>query len=169
VRPNLSVAQVERACGYVQRGDIVVPFIQRPEPPLKTVANFDRFAPANGKTLAMVVTSPKFVSLVGKNDFVYVNLGNTQGVKVGDYFRIFRYTGTQNETAYQTPRFAFDVDGDFGPTYGYGAVSKKWNSTNVPREVLGEGVVLRTGPNSATVLITFSNREIYAGDYVELE
>ena len=39
----------------------------------------------------------------------------------------------------------------------------------MPREDLGEGVVLRTGPNSATVLITFSLREIFAGDYVELE
>jgi hypothetical protein len=88
---------------------------------------------------------------------------------VGDYFRIFRFTGTQNETAYQTSRFAFNVDGDLGPTYGYGGVSKRYNWANVPREVLGEGVVLRTGPNSSTVLITFSAREIYAGDYVEME
>jgi hypothetical protein len=29
--------------------------------------------------------------------------------------------------------------------------------------------VLRTAPNAATVLITFSEREIYAGDYVEME
>jgi len=29
--------------------------------------------------------------------------------------------------------------------------------------------VLRTGPNSATVLITFCLREIYPGDYVEIE
>jgi hypothetical protein len=169
VRPDNSVAQVERACGYVQRADIVLPFIQRPEPALKAAEKLDRFAPANGKALAMVVESPKFVSQVGKNDFVYVNLGSTQSVKVGNYFRIFRYTGTQHEAAYQTSRYAFDVDGDLGPTYGFGAVSKKWNWTNVPREVLGEGVVVRTGPNSATLLITFSNREIYAGDYVELE
>lgn len=168
-RPDLSIAQVERSCGYVQRADIVLPFTQRPEPPLKQVGNFDRFTPANGKALAMVITGPKFIAQVGRNDFVYVNLGNTQGVKVGDYFRIFRYTGTQNETAYQTPRYAFNVDGDFGPTYGYGSVSQKFNWTNVPREVLGEGLVLRTAPNSATVLVTFSTREIYAGDYVELE
>ena len=37
----------------------------------------------------------------------------------------------------------------------------------LPREDVGEGVVLRTGPNSSTVLITFSLREIYPGDYVE--
>ena len=168
-RPDVSIAQVEHACGYVQRADIVLPFVERPEPPLKPVGKFDAFTAANGKPLAMVIASPRFTSQVGKNDFVYVNLGNSQGVKVGDYFRIFRYTGTQHETAYQTERYAFDVDGDWGPTYGYGAVAKKWNWNNVPREVLGEGIVLRTAPNSATLLITFSTREVYAGDYVELE
>jgi hypothetical protein len=167
-RPNVSIAKIEQSCGYIQRADVVVPFVERPQPPLKPV-RFDQFAQPDGKALAMVITGQKFFSAVGKNDIVYVNLGSGQGVKVGDYFRIFRYTGTQNETAYETRRFAFDVDGDFGPTYGFGGVSKKYNWTNVPREVLGEGVVLRAGPNSATVLITFSEREIYAGDYVEIE
>jgi hypothetical protein len=169
VRPNVSIAQVDHPCEYVQRGDIVLPFMKRPEPPLKPEDRFDRFAPANGKPLAMIITGRKFQQQSGRNDVVYVNLGSQEGVKVGDYFRIFRYTGTQHETAYQTPRFAFDADGDLGPTYGYGSVPTKWNWTNTPREDLGEGVVLRTGPNSATVLITFSVREIYSGDYVELE
>ena len=169
VRPDVSVALVQHACSYLQRGDIVLPLVARPEPPLKPQATPDSFAPLTGKSLAMVVTSQKFVAEVGKNDFIYVNLGNAQGVKVGDYFRIFRYTGTQNEVAYQTPRYAFEVEGEFGPTYGYGAAGKKWNWNNVPREVLGEGIVVRIAPNSSTVLITFSKREIYAGDYVELE
>ena len=43
------------------------------------------------------------------------------------------------------------------------------NGTNFTREVLGEGIVLRTGPNSATVLLTTARQEIFAGDYVELE
>lgn len=168
-RADVSIAQIENVCGYVQRADVLVPFVARPEPALKATSSLDRFTPLTGKSLAMVISSPKFVVQLGKNDFVYVNLGNSEGVKVGDYFRIFRYTGTQHETAYQTRRYAFDVDGDLGPTYGYGAAGKKWNWNNTPREVLGEGVVTRTGPNSATVLITFTNREIYAGDYVELE
>ncbi|HWF38307.1 MAG TPA: hypothetical protein VG322_07300 [Candidatus Acidoferrales bacterium] len=168
-RPDVSVAQIEHVCGYVQRADVLLPFVARPEPPLKDTTKVDRFAPLTGKSLAMIISSPKFVAQVGKNDFIYVNLGNSQGVKVGDYFRIFRYTGAQHETAYQTRRFAFDVDGDLGPTYGYGAAGKKWDWNNTPREVLGEGVVTRIGPNSSTVLITFSTREIYAGDYVELE
>lgn len=168
-RADLSIAHIDHVCGYVQRGDVLLPFVARPEPSLKPIAKLDHFAPLTGKPLAMLISSQKFLSQVGKNDFVYVNMGSAEGVKVGDYFRIFRYTGTQHESVYQTRNYAFDVDGDFGPTYGYGAAGKKWNWGNVPREVLGEGVVTRTGPNSATVLITFSNREIYAGDYVELE
>jgi hypothetical protein len=168
-RPEVSVAQIERGCGYMQRADIVLPFVERPEPPLKPSVSPDRFAPANGKPLAMVISSQKFLPQVGKNDIIYVNLGNSGGVKVGDYFRIFRYTGTQNEMAFQIPRFAFDVEGELGPTYGYGGVSKKYNWSNVPREVLGEGIVLRAGPNSSTVLITESARAVYAGDYVEVE
>ncbi len=173
VRPDVSIGQVEHFCDYVQRGDILLPFSERPAPPLKSEANFDRFAPANGKPLAMVITGKKFQQQVGNEDIVYVNLGNTQGVKIGDYFRIFRYQGTQHETAYQTPRYSFDMEFNSAvkdvPIYGFGSVSKKYNWSNVPREDVGEGIVLRTGPNSATVLITFCLREIFPGDYVEIE
>src|SRR5581483_10140276 len=109
-RPDVSVAQIEHVCGYVQRADVLLPFTPRLEPSLKENTKIDRFAPLTGKSLAMVITSPKFIAQLGKNDFMYVNLGNAQGVKVGDYFRIFRYTDTQHETAYQTRRYAFDVD-----------------------------------------------------------
>jgi hypothetical protein len=167
---NVSIAQVVHACGYVERGDVALPFAERPSPPLKSEERFDRFAPPNGKALAMVIAGRNFQQQAGRNDVVYVNLGASQGVKVGDYFRVFRYEGTERETAYLTPRFAFDVDGDLGPTYGFGtAAPKKWNWSNVPREDIGEGIVLRTSPNASTVLITFSYIEIYPGDYVELE
>jgi len=166
---NVSIAQVVHSCTYVQRGDIVLPFTERPSPPLKSEASFDQFAPPNGKPLAMVIVGKRFQTALGRNDVMYVNLGVNQGVKVGDYFRIFRYEGTENELAYQTPRTAFDMEGYLGPTLGLGESPKHWNWSNVPREDIGEGVVLRAAPNSATVLITFSLIEIYPGDYVELE
>ncbi len=59
VRPDVSIGQVENACDNVQRGDVLLPFTERPVPPLKPT-DFDRFAPANGKSLAMVITGKKF-------------------------------------------------------------------------------------------------------------
>jgi hypothetical protein len=169
VQPKTSIAVIEHMCTMVQRGDIAVPFTEQPALSLKPLGQFDRFAAPDGKGLAMVMVGANFRNELGRNDIMYVNLGNAQGVHVGDYFRIFRYTGTQHETAFQTPRYAFDLQFDKSAAYGFGAVPSKYDWSNTPREVLGEGIVLRTGPNASTVLITFSTREIYSGDYVELE
>jgi hypothetical protein len=170
-QPNTAIAQVENSCNYVQRGDIILPFKERPAPPLKPETNFDRFAPFSGKATAMVMIGKAFQVQMGTNDIFFVNLGSEQGVRVGDYFRIFRYTGTQHEYAYQTKDYAFDGDKEskVGRVYGFGSVPSKYKCDNTPREVIGEGIVLRTGSNSATVLTTFSLREFYVGDYVELE
>ena len=99
---------------------------------------------------------------MGMNDIAYVNLGSVQGVKVGDYFRVFRYNGTQTELAWQPRRQAFEV-------YGFGSAPSKYKWDTVPRQVIGEGIVLRTSTNASTVLMTFTLSEVYAGDYVELE
>ena len=90
------------------------------------------------------------------------NLGSTQGVKVGDYFRVFRYQGNSSETVYQTPRLAYEI-------FGLGSSPRPYTGEELPRDILGEGVVLRVSKNAATVLITLSKRQMYPGDYVELE
>lgn len=164
-----SIAQVVRECNSVQRGDIIVPFAERFTPTLKSGANFDRFAPFSGKAKAMVIEGKRFEQAAGTNDVVYVNLGHNQGVSVGEYFRVYRYTGMQHETAYNTPRADFDIEGQWGPTFGLGASPTKWDWSNTPRQIIGEGVVLRTSPNASTVLLTFTLREVYPGDYVEIE
>ncbi len=161
VEPKVSTAQIVFACTYMQRGDIVLHATDRPAPPIKDGSKLDRFAPAAGKT-AMVVTTKNFGQVAGANAIVYVNLGSAQGVKVGDYFRIFRYQGTHAEVAPQTIGYAYQM-------YGFGSTPVRYQWNDLPREILGEGVVLRVSPNSATVLITTSLREIYVGDYVEIE
>ncbi len=171
-QPDTSVAQVEHSCNYIQRGDIILPFKERPTPPLKSEGNFDRFAPFSGKATAMVMIGKMFQVELGTNDVFYVNLGSQQGVPYRRLFPHLPLTGTEHETAYQTPRFAFDNDKEatiYGRVYGFGSVPKKWKWDNTPREVIGEGIVLRTGTNSATVLTTYTLREFFVGDYVELE
>ncbi len=161
VHPNVSIAQIVYACDLIYRGDHVLPFAERPAPPIKT-EKLDRFAPPSGRPIAMVVTSKDFRQVVGAHDVIYVNLGRDQGVKVGDYVRIFRYQGTRHEAVYQDRGMAYKL-------YGFGSAPARYRWDNLPREVLGEGVVLRVAPNAATVLITASLREIYLGDYIELE
>ncbi len=134
-QPDVSIGQVEHACGYLQRGDILLPFQERVAPPLKPENNFDRFAPPSGKAAAMVVAGRDFQVQMGTNDTIYVNLGKDQGVKVGDYFRVFRYQGTEHEVAYQTRRFSFDADGTqviYGMNYGFGSVPLRYKWDNVP-------------------------------------
>jgi len=162
VDADVSTAEIVYSCSYMQRGDIVQPFRQRPAPPYKQAGAFDHFAPVSGKPVGMVVAIKAFAQTGSAGDPFYVNLGNSQGVKVGDYLRIFRYQGVQNESAYQTWRQSFQV-------YGYGSVPLRYNWENVPREIIGEGIVLRVSPNAATVLLTLSRREIYTGDYAEIE
>jgi hypothetical protein len=161
VDAKTSTTEVALGCDVVQRGDTILPFVARPAPQFHDV-KLDPYAAPSGKKLAMVVTSKDYNALNAAGNIVYVNLGSDQGVKIGDYFRVFRYQGSRNEAVYQEKDTAFKIFG-FGST----PVAYEWN--NIPREIVGEGVVLRTGPNSSTVFLTDSRRGIYSGDYVELE
>jgi hypothetical protein len=162
VQANTSTAQILHSCAYMQRGDIVRPYIDRPAPPYKPADKFDHFAPISGKPVGMLVIGPEFTETYGKNSLVYVNLGNNQGVKMGDYLRIFRYQGSLAETAPNTKGYAYEI-------FGFGSAPRKYEWNELPREILGEGIVINVSPNSCTLFVTYSTIDIYAGDYVEVE
>jgi hypothetical protein len=162
VEENTSTAEIVLFCDQMQRGDIVVPFTARPAPNYKPTAKLDIFAPRSGKEMAMIVTMRDFGQIGANGRVMYVNLGSAQGVKVGDYFRIFRYQGDHHGNVYMT-------NDQERAVFGYGAAPASWTWSDLPREILGEGLVVNVSPNSSSVLITDSVREIYAGDYIEVE
>lgn len=162
VQAKTANAEVTLSCDYMQRGDIVLPFQERPEPTFKDPSAFDHFAPISGKPVAMVVQSRDYQQSAGQGNTFYVNLGTEKGVKVGDYFRIFRYQGTLVELAPQTKGFQDRL-------YGFGSSPGRYNWNDLPREVLGEGIVINVSRNSSTVFVTYSSADVYAGDYVEVE
>jgi hypothetical protein len=162
VQQNTSTAEVVFTCQYLLRGDILQPFVVRPAPIIKPAEGFDMFAPPSGKAKAMIVTTKYYGQLAKQGTIVYVNLGSGQGVKVGDYFRVFRFQGNTSESAYQTENIAYQI-------FGMGSSPRPYTGAELPRDILGEGVVLRVSKNAATVLITFGKKQIYPGDYVELE
>jgi hypothetical protein len=162
VLPKTSIAEVVFSCEYMQRGDIVRPFEERPAPPYKELGTFDHFAPVSGKPVGTVVSSATFQQSQGQGMTTYVNLGAAQGVKVGDYMRIFRYQGKMIETVGQSKGYAYQI-------YGFGSSPVRYEWKDLPREVLGEGIVLNASRNAATVFITYTSAEIYPGDNVEIE
>src|SRR5258707_11716393 len=107
VHPNVSIGMVKFSCDYLQRGDIALPMAERPSPPFKPAEKFDKFAPVSGKSVGMLVAGLTFTEAYGKNSTVYVNLGTNQGVKVGDYLRIFRYEGSTSATSRNFPDFQY--------------------------------------------------------------
>ncbi len=156
VQPKVAIAQVTLSCDYMQRGDIVLPFQERPSPTFKDPGAFDHFAPVSGKPVAMVVQSKDYQQSAGRGSAVYVNLGTEKGVRVGDYFRVFRYEGSLAELAPQTKGFQDRL-------YGFGSSPGRYKWNDLPREVLGEGIVINVSRNSSTVLITYNSIEIYTG------
>jgi hypothetical protein len=162
VEPNTSTAVITFSCDYMQRGDIVRPYQERPSPAYKPIGEFDHFAPPSGKAVGMLVMGHTFSQLFGKNSTAYINLGNAQGVKEGDYIRFFRHEGTVAETAPNLEGFQYKM-------YGFGSTPVKYKWSDLPREVLGEGVVINVSRNSATVFVTFTSIDVFAGDYVEIE
>jgi hypothetical protein len=162
VQPKVAIAKVEFSCGYVRRGDIARPFEERPAPALKDTGAFDHFAPVSGKPVGTIISSREYPQLMGRGDTMYVNVGAEKGVKVGDYMRVFRYEGTRHEVTTEVRGYQYKLD-------GFGAAPGKYEPKDLPREVLGEGIVLNVTRNAATVLITYNNLPLYTGDFVEIE
>ncbi len=53
--------------------------------------------------------------------------------------------------------------------YGFGSAPARYEWNDLPREVIGEGIVINVNHNSSTMMITYNAIEVYAGDYVEIE
>jgi hypothetical protein len=164
VLPETSVAEVMFSCDYMQRGDVARPFVERPAPPYKEASKFDIFAPANGKPVGTVVNSFDWHQTLGAGITTYVNIGASKGVKVGDYVRFFRYQTSKDDVSAK----AGEQDVQYR-VFGFGSAPKKYAGKDLPREVLGEGIVLNVTKDAATVLVTYEREEAYTGDFAELE
>jgi hypothetical protein len=162
VHPNVSIGLIKFSCDYMQRGDIALPMTERPSPPFKPAEKFDKFAPVSGKSVGMLVAGLTFTQAYGKNSTVYVNLGSNQGVKLGDYLRVFRYQGSTSATSRNFPDYQYSM-------YGFGTTPVKYKWNDMPRDVIGEGIVINVSHNACTIFISYSKIDMYAGDYAEIE
>jgi hypothetical protein len=143
VTPQGAVAEVTFACGPVYPGDLAVPYKPRPIPEYTPTKEFDRFAPPNGKMWGAITASRNNLGVLGNGSIAYINLSESDGVKPGQRFRIFRLMRDRIEGFYAFP--------------------------DTPRESVGEIVILSTQEKSSVGIVVISLRQIFVGDGVELE
>jgi len=164
VQPETSIAEVSFSCDYMQRGDVARPFVERPAPPYKDASKFDIFAPVSGKPVGTILSGHDWHQAFGAGITAYVNIGASKGLKVGDYLRFFRY----QESKADISASAGEHDMQY-KVFGFGSAPKKYSGKDLPREILGEGIVLNVTKDAATVLVTYEREEAYTGDFAELE
>lgn len=163
VGPKVSAGEVEFACSPMERGDIVLPFAERPAPTVKVEPFKEKFEFSGGKEkTGTIVARNGWGELLGTNNIGYINIGANDGLKVGSYVRVFRFAGPANTLVPQEPDSQYQM-------YGFGTAPAKFSKDELPREVIGEAVVLRVSGRTATVMVTAMRRDIFAGDYVEIE
>jgi hypothetical protein len=164
VQAETSTAEILFSCDYMQRGDVARPFVERPAPPYKDASKFDIFAPVSGKPVGTIVSGNDWHQAFGAGITAYVNIGASKGVKVGDYVRLFRYQTSKDDISAK----AAESDTQY-KVFGFGSAPKKYAGKDLPREILGEGIVLNVTKDAATVLVTYEREEAYTGDLAELE
>ena len=166
VHAQSATAHILHACDAISAGDFLIPFNVKAAVPKKPAAGFDRFAPASGKTVGNIVTGKKFTRVFGTGDIAYLDIGGNHGVQIGQNYRVFR--PFESSGRHPNRRYMNNVpDTIMGQHVGLHL--SRAEQLRLPRSVLGEMVIVHVEPRSATALISFSQKEIFAGDQVELE
>ncbi len=167
VNEKIAVAKVMHTCSDIVAGDVAIPYTPKPTPQLKPATEpFDRFAPSSGKTHGMIMIAKNFQTQLGAGDTVYLDIGANDGVAPGQFYRVFRTFVSASKSANR--RYLQNVPPQPG------AQRKSYQLTpsereSLPRDVLGELVILWAEGRSAVGLITRSRVDIVVGDEVELQ
>ncbi len=176
-RSKMAIASVEFSCDGIVPGDIAMPFVEKTAISFHPPVHFDRFLPATGKLSGRIVMAKDFDSELGTGMKVYMNVGSSQGVKVGDYFRAVRsyegdlkdpvdslsFKASATEDTQRNPPViepTMLTSRDKGP---------KIHVADLPRRAVGELVILSTTATTSTGMIVYALEDVHSGDTVELD
>ena len=190
VKQDVSVARVTVSCDNFLLGDLIQPIQQRMSPLFEQRPMLDVFANASGKMTGKIVLARGGLEMPGREQIVYIDLGQEDNVKVGDYFTIFRPLGAGNLFISDEDELAAARDRGFqsseynGGKYSTGASRRKnedasgdvinleeakQDRPNNLRKVVGELLILNVKERTATAIIVRTAQEIHTGDSVELQ
>jgi hypothetical protein len=176
VRSKMAIAQIEFSCDPVNPGDIAVPFVEKTAIGFHPPQHFDRFEPASSKLSGRIVLAKDFDSTMGTGAKVYLNVGSTQGVKTGDYFRAVRPYASDLSDPADSLSFKASAAEDtqkrpptIEPNFLTRTKGAAIHVADMPRRAVGEIVILTTTDTTATGMVVFALEDIHVGDHVELD
>jgi len=175
-RHKSAIARVEFSCDPVVPGDFVVPFVEKPLTAFHAPMRFDRFAPPNGQVSGRVLMGKDFDSELGTGEKIYMNIGASQGLKVGDFLRAVRSYSADLQDPVDSLSFKTSIN---DPTQTkQAAIDPNWMTKtggpmihvdDMPRRAVAEIVVVGTTPATSTGMIVFAMEPLLVGDKVELD
>jgi len=165
MRGKTAIAKIEFSCTAMVAGDLIVPYAEKQSMQYHD-APFEQFPAGAGSVNGRIVMAKEFDIIVSNGQKVYLNVGSSQGLKVGDYFRAVRSYDPDKQhkveaLEYKTQQTEDTMKNQVKITPG--------SYASLPRRALGEMIVLSVTPTSATAMITYSLEHINVGDLVELE
>jgi len=175
-RSKSAVAQVEFSCDPIVPGDYAIPFVEKQLTAFHPPMRFDRFALPNGQLSGRILLAKDFDSELGTGAKVYMNIGASQGLKVGDFVRAVR---TYNADAHnEVDSLSFLASANEPTQSRQAAIDPNFMSrtggpvvhvADMPRRALAEIVVVGITPSTATGMIVFAMEPVHVGDGIELD
>ena len=198
VNQNTAAAKVTFSCDMALLGDLLAPIPDREAPVLRTEGNLDQYAEPSGKQTGRLMMAKDAREMVTRNDIVYIDLGGEDKINRGDYLTIYRELGTGNLTRIDNEELArnratgFQSDRYRGGGFSMMASRAKDSTAFVnsegryrhrpittrevkkhrpemPRQIVGEMVVINVEARTATAIITRVVGEVHTGDWVEIQ
>jgi hypothetical protein len=180
VNDKTSTAQVTVSCDQVAMGDLLKPYEEKLAPEPRQAEPLILHGDGTGDVTGQIVMARSNREYVAANDIVYIDLGERQGVKEGDYFTIYHKITSKRENVGKFPNDKIDqwrsggYESDHwrGGTFSNQSVAKERQKIlnerpKIPRKVLGEMIILKVERGSAVALITRTVGEVNIGDRVE--
>lgn len=175
-RSKSAIAEVEFSCDPVNPGDIAIPFAEKQAVSFHPPVRFDRFAPANSKASGRIIMAKDFDSEVGTGMKVYMNVGTSQGIKVGDYLRAVRSYASDLRDPVDSLSFKASTAEDtqkelpsIEPNFLTRTKGPAIHVADLPRRAVGELVVINASETTATAMVVFALEDVHVGDDVELD
>lgn len=193
VKERVSVAVITKSCETILLGDLLRAAYPRPAPDLSAERTFNRFTDPSNKKRGRIILARDGQEMISTNQVVFIDLGEEDGLRVGDRLVIYRPVGTGNVTrfsdkevvpnasgGFESERFRGgkfsnqsqrvkdgNSTGIFGPTVNTPEIKRR--RPQLPRKIVGELVVTNVQRRTSTGIITQVAQEIITGDYVEVK